>query len=320
MRIKKHIKAFTLTEAMVCFMIIGLIFIATITNIGKNDHYDKLYWQAFNTLYQASKAASSKFEKSKETNYMEKWVAKNHRIDRSEESGTHLINRKYPGFLRDKNESHMNGYNFCKRLTETINTLNPEHECKSNDIAPNVNITSTKGKIGVNFYKGFSYVEKGEGGTYDVTTPTIEPSFTTVNGQKFYISQVLTANYDPESEKFAVQERESFRFVIVDLNGDSGPNTQFIKSTRNPDVVLFAIDSEGNVIPLGLPEWSKAYISAMATYPSYLNSDGTPVYPLVHSPIETLWHAKKRAWGNKIGECSARGGANYLKTFRSMKQ
>ena len=325
MKINFKNKAFTITEALVSFALIGLIFVATVTNIGRNDHYDKLYWQAFNTLYQASKSASTDFENK--NSYKEKWRTNydgsgkngNNSFDRggNRNDATPHIQRKYPGFL--KNDplwlNDIGGDTFCKKLTEYINTSQTQEECKNLILEPNFTILSTRGKIGVNFYKGFSSVKKGEGGTYDVTTNVIEPSFTTLNGQKFYISQILTANFvfDNKNEAFNFKERESFRFVVVDLNGNSGPNTQFAKKGRYPDVVLFAIDSEGNVIPLGLPEFTKTYIRAVATYPTDVRSDGSPVYPAVRSSVGILWNIKKRAWGYSAEDStSAEGKFPYM--------
>ena len=306
----KKTDGFTLVEAMVCFVLMGIIFIATIANVKISDNYDKLYWQAFNTLYQASKNASEKFEKSK--GYRDKWLQK------ANEPGSLTRFDKYPGFLQEEESTDENVNKFCKQLTEFIN-VDQDSACSTGDFGANFYISETRGKVGIDFYKGFSNIERGEDETYDADSYGMHVTFKTLNGQLFYITRVYWANFDPKNDKFGMKEREAFRFVVVDLNGNSKPNTQFIKSGRNPDIVLFAIDSQGNVIPLGLPEFSKAYINAMVFYPTDVDRYGKPIYPKVHSKVESLWHAKKMAWGYKEDDpkaCSAEASeAPYLQNI-----
>jgi len=305
---KRKSKGFTIPEAIVCFTIMGLMFIATITNIGRNDHYDKLYWQAFDTLFQAAKSAQAEYENSHKQE-KEKWNATKHGewIDSSTERYTTNLEREYPSFLMANNGDVDE---FCTRLTAFINLRQGSKQCKSK-LHSNYNITEPRGKVGVSFIKGYSSLkDESSDGTVDLNPLT--PSFVAANGQKFYISEVMTANSFNKNVEFANNKRENFRFVVVDINGDAGPNTQFIQGGRNPDTVLFAIDKDGNVIPLGLPEWSKTYISARVTYPNDVNADGSPLYPKKHSSVDTLWNTKKRAWGDPTNQATKEGEGGTL--------
>lgn len=159
--------------------------------------------------------------------------------------------------------------------------------------------------------------QNAEGSANDVTvgecTEEIQPSFVTANGQKFYISRLLSTNANIAAFDYQTN-RDMFRFVAVDLNGNNGPNTQLRRggNTQNyntgslPDIVLFAIKADGTVVPLGRPEFSKNYLNAVIYYPEYLNSvdlNGRLVKnDKKNSEAETLFQAKMYAWGPNNGE------------------
>lgn len=335
-------QAFTITEAIVCFTLMGLMFIATITNIGRNDSYDKLYWQAFNTLFQASKQASLDFLSNNDgscnsinasttntcaiisdnslynKNCWDKYNANKDYVCDSVNiyHSAGKLKRAFPGFILPGVDCALGNANslecskiFCKNLTKYINTTNSDklvsgsgskiyNECNNFISLPNQNVTllPNQGKFGVNFHN--AYLDTNSGAN------EILPSFTTINGQKFYISDAVTANFivDIDTQYMesweidwrkdqTIYDRESYRFVVVDLNGNTGPNSQFKNGQRFPDTVLFAINADGDVIPLGLPESSQAYLSAVTTCPN----DAA----MTRSIPTSLWQAKLNGWGVK---------------------
>ena len=150
---------------------------------------------------------------------------------------------------------------------------------------------------GVEFKKAFATDSRNE----------IEPSFIAANGQRFYISSTVTANLMHQVAGNEAQ-RKTYRFVVVDLNGAAGPNSQFKTGGKFPDLVLFAITTKGDVIPLGLPEFYKTYINAIVQYPEFLNKrdphDSTKFLRNLQreSDYMTLSDAKKHAWGPGIGQ------------------
>ncbi|MBQ7286993.1 MAG: hypothetical protein IJW73_04450 [Candidatus Gastranaerophilales bacterium] len=344
-------KAFTLFEALVCFAIMGAVFASTLTQIKINDKYQKLYWVAFDTLLQASKNASSAFtgnigcrcsqytglvDGCDENNACVCWhpdcwnltwtsqydptrpendYSTGYRLEQYHAGGT-PHHREWPGFLYgNEGAGDYDGtgtdYAFCKLITSKINTLLPIGECRS--FISGVNNKTIKAK-GVNFYQAFC-----TSGDKDIPCVghEIEPTFVAANGQRFYISSVLTANAN-DNVFGPIYERHAYRFVVVDLNGSAGPNTQFKTSIRYPDIVLFAIDSSGNVIPLGLPEFYQNYIQAVVQYDEYTNkidpNDPTKYLKndIIQSQPMSLWDAKKRAWGPQKGHA---GNSMYGQGF-----
>lgn len=307
---KNKYVAFTIAEAIVSFILIGMLFVLTLTGLNRKTDYHILYLQAFNTLYQASKTAYSEWSTNtkcscnknenerdicglskcwRNSKYTENNAAKEQ--ERTYEYGTKYIDRDWPGFLYGNNPdgvyiSSINNTDFCEILTKYINTYSGNkcqnfiYEIDNKDANPDENA--------VKFYDLFKTNDNKKG---------LSPTFTASNGQQFYISDVVTANFKKDdAESFNHLSRESYRLVVVDLNGKSSPNSQFKKKSSNPDLVLFAITSLGDVIPLGLPEFTKEYINAAIYYPNYTTEDGSRKHP-VKSETMTLWKAKQKAWG-----------------------
>ena len=327
-------KAFTIAEAILTFALIGSIFVITITNIDitPKENYNKLYWQAFNTLLQATKSYKQDWEAEApgrcptgcnndpngNTCYLaECWRNNNQGIpepcrkqEREFIGGTTNIDRDFPGFLYVHSMNNAliakgQDEEFCNKIADKINVY-PAGKCKSFISVANPRILKNDSSSGgKNFLKAFHFCNLDSDGNCENSDNEegISPSFVALNGQKFYISVAVTAN-SPKSlgsewESFNHPSRESYRFVVVDLNGDSKPNSQFKTGLKNPDIVLFAINSFGQVIPLGLPEMSQSYINAVIYHPIDLNEDGSRTYPKVKSDPMSLWNAKKYAWGNE---------------------
>ena len=328
---KQIFHAYTLAEALISFTLAGIIFVATVSSFHKKDNYTKLYYQAFNTLYQASQAIKEEWDGSNdrkcacENDWMVNETCYNTGCWRNSANeskctngddckygfetaaprgGSKNIERDFPGFLYVNSMTNaMVGYGqdkeFCEKFVEKINTY-PTDKCISFISLTNTEkIGQNSSRGGVNFFDAFRSGTIDEDGNFVSTNEDegVTPTFTASNGQQFYMSSPVSANFPEYEGSYKHAKRESYRFVVVDLNGNSKPNTQFKKGDKYPDLVLFAITSEGDVIPLGLPEFSRAYISALVYYPSDLNSDGSPICSQTKSEPMTLWSAKGAAWG-----------------------
>lgn len=312
----KNIKksAFTIAEIVVCFGIMALIFTATLTNVVRNDNYYKLYWTAFNTLFQAAHNAQAAFSGTISCTCNNGEACYSYACWNQEVEGqrTEILlpggtkhTREWPDFLYGY--SGVTNYDgigtdkaFCEELTSQINTLFSSNECNSFISSINPSRAGDVKSKGVKFSEAFS--SEGLDG--------IEPSFVAANGQKFYISSTATAN--AMHNVFGnEQQRKTFRFVAVDLNGSASPNTQFRTNGRFPDIVLFAITSRGDVIPLGLPEFYKSYINAVVQYPEFLNKrDPNDPDRFLRNEVQesehmTLFDARKHAWGPALGQVDA---------------
>lgn len=86
-------------------------------------------------------------------------------------------------------------------------------------------------------------------------------AFVTANANKFYISYKNTHKLNGETIEYFI--------VYVDINGNKAPNKA--QATPNdkvyPDIVPFIVTRKGEVIPAGLPVYSKAYLTAKVRYP-----------------------------------------------------
>jgi len=307
--------AFTMVEAFICLVLIGLLFVSTISHVRIKDNYNKLYWSAYNTLLQAvgnielewnpicactnTCSYIHNIDKTSEFNACWAkacWSCKDpsdaSKTAESENGGSRSPHkRNYPSFLfGDEYKGNWDGEGtdqyFCKRLTAKINTILEDIECQHFLSLDRV-LPPSPHKRHEAFTKAFEFKK---------LFPNDEPSFVSANGQRFYISRIVSANVigsqypsssnpPPQSDE-DVTYRNYYRFVVVDLNGNKGPNSQFRKGHADPDLVLFAINAYGNVIPLGIPEFDKLYLDAQVYYPDGLKSS-----------TMTLFEAKAKAWG-----------------------
>ena len=53
----KKNNAFTIAEAIISFILIGMMFVLTLSGLTRKTDYHQLYLQAFDILYQASKSS-----------------------------------------------------------------------------------------------------------------------------------------------------------------------------------------------------------------------------------------------------------------------
>ena len=342
-------KAFNLAEILIALLIIG--FISTLGSQAvrqSNNNYTKQYFTAYNTLMQAAGNAALNWnpicqcsgEAMLNTDFASLsvcwsracWAA----FERNPFTAGYeeLAPRAYPGYLMgDAEVGDFDGFYtdeaFCNYLTSNIITINENAQCRYF-----INSYATQGldySQGINFYQAFCSTDYSDDKNDDTTiaedyrtriaVPTcssqIQPTFETANGQKFYVSRLLSVNAPASAFQFQ-REREFFRLVVVDINGDSAPNSQLRRTRRAasslgrlPDLVLFALKADGTVIPLGRPEYSRNYANAIVQYPEFTvkrNNAGdiTERYDasgnllkneVTQSDAMTLAEAKNKAWG-----------------------
>ena len=235
--------------------------------------------------------------------------------------------RQYPGYLFGAYnvQAEFDGSGsetaFCRSLTNNINTIDERNECKS--FITGMRPGKTDWYLGESFLKTFCAIRRtdaseraaGKGNEICDGGGSIIPSFIASNGQRFYISKVLYANppFYPDritgqNDSDAQHERMAFRFIVVDLNGDNGPNSQIRKKDTLPDLVLFAVGiksigsgATGFVVPLGWPEFDDSYFSAVISYPYYgqgydPSTGKRKLNPKDFSESMTLFEAKNVAW------------------------
>lgn len=220
---------------------------------------------------------------------------------------------KHPGFLYGyKSVGNYDGTgtdeSFCQLFVSRINLLDGTSKCQSFIKKVNNTYVSSVKNTNPEFLKAFCWKyktnSKGEVKEEQCTgNDSIEPTFVTSNGQKFYMSKVVNANVT-NSGLTDQYDRRQYRFVAVDLNGNMGPNSQYRTAVKYPDIVLFAITSDGSIVPFGLPEFSKNYISAYIEYPTsiYNATKGTNVpNSKLKSDSLTLVKARHSAWGATPG-------------------
>ena len=120
--------------------------------------------------------------------------------------------------------------------------------------------------------------------------PSNALQFVAVNGMKFYFTDRMTKTITQDTITYNI----GFRLVIVDLNGDSGPNKfQESASDSITDTVPFVLTDEGEVYPIGLPVVDTGYLTAKVHYPDGPGADDFDQY----SGSMSYYDAKTSAWG-----------------------
>ena len=352
------IKAFNLTEMLIVLTIIGTISTLSLTVVKKSkDDYRGLYYSAYNTLVQAAGNAALNWnptcscpdfenmsnELTAETCWAQAcWDNFEYHIGSSGNSVNLGVRRDYPGYLMGTfSRGTFDGYGtdkyFCEQLTSRLNTINESVECQyfiTGYAERNKQGVDLDWSSGINFLKAFCNKRAltPDDYTQDATTTCqyeIQPTFITSNGQRFYVSKLLSTNanttafLDMQGEQKI--NREFFRLVAVDLNGEAGPNTQLTwASGKLPDIVLFALRSDGTVVPLGLPEFNRQYAGAVVQYPETLkrfDEDGNIIRnDIKESGAMALFNAKPQAWGLHAGSgIDVNTGTAYSQIFSEME-
>ena len=351
-------KAFNLAEMLLALAIIGTITIVSLNVVKKTkDDYRGMYYVAYNTLVQAAGNAALAWnptcscpdfenmanELIAETCWAQEcWDAFEFHIGTVGNSVNLGVRREYPGYLMGNQAiGNFDGYAtdkyFCQQLTSKLNTINETVECQyfitgyaENDDRGNHLDYST----GINFLDAFCNKHATTPDEYAIDVVNsceleIQPSFITANGQRFYISKLLSTNantaafLDLNGQRKI--NREFFRLVAVDLNGEAAPNTQLTKTSgKLPDIVLFALRADGTVVPLGLPEFNRQYLGAIVQYPETLHqfdAEGNIVRnDITESGAMALFNAKPLAWGLQAGAgIDVNTGTAYSQVFSEME-
>lgn len=334
-------KAFNLAEILLVLAIIGTISILSLQVIRKsNDDYRRMYYTAYNTLVQAAGNAAlewnptcscSDFENRSDDMLLGTcwadacWKHFEYKNGTAGNSVNLGVRRDYPGFLMGSyTKGSFTGYatdsNFCKTLTSKLNTINETIECQ---YFINAYALNNKSNQRIDYSKGNEFLDtfcskqmtkpsEYTNETINKCETEIQPSFITANGQRFYISKLLSTNANlqryPDTNGNPKINREFFRLVAVDLNGINGPNTQLTRASgKLPDIVLFAIRSDGTVVPLGLPEINRNYAGAIVQYPEFLRKIDSATGTIernttTQSGSTTIFAAKALAWGFETGK------------------
>ena len=123
-----------------------------------------------------------------------------------------------------------NKANFCLFVTSIINMAG-EARCNYADLY-DVEINPTNNE---------PFIATNKAGDFNNEIPT----FTTTNGQKYYLSKHTHNNN--------VSLQYGFRLLAIDLNGKSNPNISDVQpSIKVPDIVTFLILDNGEIYPLGV--------------------------------------------------------------------
>lgn len=314
---KKHFKkakAEVNTDNYILCVLIALVILSYAAYFFKNEDYTREYYRAYTTLLKASLNSTKEWQGENaslcDCNKKICWTRKcfSKIAEKNNLPGETAQKRNYPGFLYGKiDEGFFDGRgtdeNFCKVFTSSLVLKKSYDNCKNFISTVNTSKTGINGATGgVLFSNAFCSQTSDEiadsKNTNDICFENYDllPTFITDNGQIYYMSKIVYSNDLDEIFKINKDKpsnKNAYRLVAVDLNGKIGPNSQFMNNSQYPDIVLFAINSTGNIIPLGLPEFSNIYLKSRVKYPSKQDS---------FSEITTLWRAKIKAWGPKTDD------------------
>ncbi len=237
-------KGFTLSEVLICIMIIGIIMALSVQTIKiVKTSYAALGYFAFNTVQALAASVSVGNEigikpyKDESGNIIHTtvpcYITKT--LVSTGSSGDKVINVY-------KNVIKPDDYPDTTTVVTPCNSLasggSNNHICRVMAEAAN-----TTGKI--NCEKLFN-VNKGGSGEPSISdlVPN-NPTFKTTNGFRYYLSQHVSGDTSVSSDY-------GYRLLAVDLNGKRGPNSAAVSLKQVPDIITFLILDNGDVYPLGV--------------------------------------------------------------------
>jgi len=136
-----------------------------------------------------------------------------------------------------------NSTNLCRRFAEFINTS--ENNCDTMSAITDTNM--------------------------DFENAT--PGFIASNSLRFYFHQTDTPFQTIVPAGAGGNETINYFIIYIDLNGEKKPNRIGCDgSDILPDIVPFAITSRGDAIPIGLPVYSKTYMTATVGLPANITT------------------------------------------------
>ncbi|MGN0032146.1 MAG: type II secretion system protein [Candidatus Gastranaerophilaceae bacterium] len=180
-------------------------------------------------------------------------------------------------------EGHEAEFYFNKMCTGLVKYINAE----SSNCSP-VKVLSNSSTT-----KQWTYMTRE-----DVDMRNITPQIVAVNGMKFYITRMIEAKVNKESQSRVAPTPPDFDLkffmVYVDIDGEENskrPHTiQYDpKKKIYPSVFAFAVIPTGEAIPIGLAEHDMTYLQTRVAYVE----DHTVLY----SPYYSYHRAKHAAWG-----------------------
>ena len=117
------------------------------------------------------------------------------------------------------------------------------------------------------------------------------------NSYKLYFGDLTTATEIPNTH--GMMKNLDYFLVYADINGDKNPNRITCDNSNDmmPDIVPFAVTRTGEVIPLGLPVYSKIYATAKVYWKQPVA--GTTQMNDVKTGTMNLFEAFHTAWGEK---------------------
>ncbi len=235
----KNKKGFTLSEVLICIMIIGIIMALSVNSIKiVKESYTSLTYFAFKNLEAmitvlSAGAAPVGTEAALEDADGTKLPAMTRQCISS--NGTIIQVLKADG--------EYNTYNtpYCAEREKYFDSENSNLFCRSL-----ASIANTAGSINCTDLASsdFKANENGYTEPYLSDFNYDSPNFITSNGQRFYISE-WTINAK-------VSSKYGYRLVGIDINGTSKPNIITVNSYLLPDIITFLILDNGEIFPLGV--------------------------------------------------------------------
>ena len=224
----KNKQGFTLAEMLIVLFIIGILTVFSISTMKrKDDEFGPLYYRAYEALRIANYNVLMDTYPKIQRAYPTKVSAV---TDEFEEAG---YLEKNPGGI-------------CQRLLEYINVSENAVNCDAQLINPSGDDTQFDGNLGAGGHLAF----KGS------------------NSQRFYFGMTGPGGAIAQTKlSLSPSETVNWFLVYVDLNGERGPNSTTVVGNKSPDIVAFALTSEGQIAPIGMPRVERKYLTAKVAYP-----------------------------------------------------
>ena len=260
-------KAFTLAEALIVFIIIGIVASVGVSTVKP---WEKAYKYAYSRMYNALSVTMFNYMTTQAVSDADAFPANSGElccalIEYMNTAG----NKVYAGGSIKQDA--------CDKLNGKFNPGNL-HTCSKADLAkdPTPDKFETD-NIGIKMLKfsNSSYMWFASNNKLPFTA-TFPDSLGTETTFKYYI-------------------------VFVDLNGNRRPNTPQWTNNISPDIVAFAITDKYYILPLGYPQFDTKYLSAHVMYPAINDTeDGNSDDTETLSDAMTFYEARVRAYGLNI--------------------
>ena len=251
-------KAFTIPETLIFMTIVGVICVMMITIIRPNEKYYRYGY--YNAYYVLATAGYNILEDARA------------RRESDNPNVYPVEDRVFP----------QNAKEMCKKLA-----LKPTVSASSSD--------EDYGYINATTYNCTSNFIAKKNPT-DTDFEKGKESFKATNSMRFFI-----AAKNAMGEPFDISVHDqigggsipvNFYVIWVDLNGDRGPNTANVANNgRMPDIVPFAMTTNGKLVPLGYPTIETTYLSARVKFPNDSREE--------FSTVDSFRNIQMKAYGDE---------------------